>query len=776
MARVRFRVSNAVRQGLLPGGPAIVLMSIGAVTQAALAQDAGEQNDTGLQEVVVTAQRTRQNLLDVPLSLQAATGEQLQDLNIRNIADLQFTSPGFFVSESSGYTQIFVRGIGNSIFVGADPSVATYIDDVPRVYGSMVNSLLDIDRTELLKGAQGGLYGRNATGGVLNIITHQPDTEHFDGEARASYGEYNTRSAAGYVNVPLNDKIAFNASVEGDYHDPYIRNVQPPNPYTAAMFPGGSFLGNAATTAAALNSSIAAPPGGYANQNFLATDAKVLLKANDDFKITVAGDYADKHDSSGNAIVSTTPVFEQAALAGSLASLLGANPQLPPGFVTTPPKFALQAIGNAPVDTVDDGGSITAAWNAPGFDLTSISAYRFNHTSLITLPQLPPQASAVVEFHRRYFYQELRAVSKDSGPFHWLGGATYLATHVQGLTAVTIPPVVPNLPLGGTVDRVKDWSGYLQGGYDITAALNLTASGRYVHETNNATYSLPPSPATGFVETKFLPSATLSYKFDGGGNVYARWARGFKAGGINPTTPPQAFPDPYTEGGIFKGEQVDTYEVGYRVPLLEHTLDLTTAIFDNEYKDIQTTVHVQAAYANSILEGIVNVGSARTWGAEESLNWKVINPLTVGVSAGYLNAKYTDFVVTNSTVLVPFDYSGHTMINSPKFQLSLTASLDRPLTDRLHLVGSLLESYTDKTIFIQSGLPGVLPDADGPAYWITNARLGIRTSDGKYEISAYANNLFNTAYYTYGTSAAATGNALIWGNPRVVGGEIDIKF
>src|SRR5262249_17965893 len=154
-------------------------------------------------------------------------------------------------------TQIFIRGIGNSVFVGADPSVATYIDDVPRIYGSMVNQLIDVDRVEVLKGAQGGLYGRNATGGVVNVVTRQPQTDTLAANGLVDYGELNTLRAAGYVNIPLTDKIALSLAAERDSHDPYVRNISTDTaPYTAAMFPGGSLLGTAQQTADYFNSGV----------------------------------------------------------------------------------------------------------------------------------------------------------------------------------------------------------------------------------------------------------------------------------------------------------------------------------------------------------------------------------------------------------------------------------------------------------------------------------------------------------------------------------------
>ena len=153
------------------------ILALAAISVPAFAQSTAADDNSNPNDIIVTAQRTSQKLMDVPLAIVAQSSEQLQNNGIKQITDLQFTTPGYNVSDSNGYTQVFIRGVGNAIFVGADPSVATFIDDVPRIYGSMVNNFVDVDRVEVLKGAQGGLYGRNATGGVINIITKQPSTD-----------------------------------------------------------------------------------------------------------------------------------------------------------------------------------------------------------------------------------------------------------------------------------------------------------------------------------------------------------------------------------------------------------------------------------------------------------------------------------------------------------------------------------------------------------------------------------------------------------------------
>jgi iron complex outermembrane receptor protein len=757
------------------------VLGLAVLASPAFAQQAAESPTAGatVQEIVVTAQRQSQNLLSVPLSISAATGEQLQRAGIQDLTALQFTTPGFVPQTSSGYTQLYIRGIGNSIFVGADPSVATFIDDVPRIYGSMVQNFINVDRVEVLKGAQGGLYGRNATGGVVNIITKQPTTDGFHADARVSYGEKNTIKAAADANLPINDKMALTFAFDREVHDPYVKNLTSANPYTAAMFPNGSFLGTPAQTAAVLNSGTK-PPHGIANGDFWAYDTKLLVKPTDNFKITFAADYSRKHDSDGNQIFAGDSQY-LAGFASGVFGAFGIDTAFPANFFQgSDGKYTAQR--GIPVYTwlTDYGTSATAVWSLPKVDLTSITAYRAQQTDFLEdLAASPvPLVDVLVQNRKWFFYQEVRAVGHDTGRFHWLGGATYLRNDFHGWNHTdTLPPLVTS-EATHVVDTVKNWSVYGQVGYDITDALNLTVSGRYVHETNTADFTdpVPQASSASLTEHKFLPSATLSYKLDGGGNVYARFAEGFKAGGVNPVAPPIVFPDP-SLGSQFKPENVKTYEVGYRAPLFDHRVQVTAAAFYNDYKNLQVSAHSTAAHPEVFL-AIVNAGSARTYGAEGSVTWRVNHAITLGANAGYLNARYKTFSVQDNSpdpILANFNQDGQVMPNSPKWQLSFSGDLDQPINDQFRVVGNVLVSHLSSMVFLQSNLPGVLPEPGQPGYWLTNARLGLRTTDDRYGVALFANNLFNKGYLTYGSSNAL-GNQLTWGTPRIAGVEVTAKF
>src|SRR5690606_14164565 len=138
------------------------------------------------------------------------------------------------------------------------------------------------------------LYGRNATGGAVNIITRQPSTEAIAGTLRLAYGEKQTFQGSAYLNVPLSDTIAWSVTGERRSHHPYIKNLaRGTDAYTAAMFPGGSALGTAEQTAAVMNSGLVDKKG-YVNEDFWAVGSKLLFRPSDRFKLTIAGDYSKK--------------------------------------------------------------------------------------------------------------------------------------------------------------------------------------------------------------------------------------------------------------------------------------------------------------------------------------------------------------------------------------------------------------------------------------------------------------------------------------------------
>lgn len=756
----------------------VSLWSAGAEAEAVAEPQASaggvvDSSYRGLEEIIVTAQRRSENILAVPLSIQAFSGQHLETKQITTLTDLQFITPGYFSASSGGFTQLYIRGVGNSIFVGADPSVATYVDDVPHIWGSASQDLINVERVEVLKGAQGGLYGRNATGGVVNIVTRKPSMSELQADAVVSYGEKNTFRAAGYVNIPLSDKVAFSIAAERSTHDPYVRNENVQNPYTASMFTGTSLFGTPAETAAALNSQVGRLDLG--NRRFFALTGKLLIEPTSNLSITLAADYNNKDDTDGNQNTNLNPEVAQGFLNGFFGAF-GINANLPEGFLKGPSgKFRTTYGEQAAINTLKEhGGSGTIIWSLPGVDITSISAYR--HQSTVNLASAAATSVPIIlpnaVNERRFYFQELRFTSTFDGPLSFIGGASYLNNRAATDLAMTaFGTLVPTVVVGA-VTVTKNWSAYLQGTYDITDRLSVTGSGRYIRENSETDFALPTPSEFSLVQKKFLPAATISYKI-GDGNVYVRYARGFKAGGVNPITPPEIFPSP-EDGAIFKSEQVDTFEAGFRQSFLDRRLQSTTAIFYNDYRDLQYNARANEAYSATVVLAITNGDSARSYGVEQSFVYRVLPELTLNVSGGYLNAKYKDFKLQGNPVLSDFDLSGQQMINAPKWQFNFGADLDQPLNDDVRLVGGIMTSHLSTIRFQQTVLPGVMPDSAQPAYWLTNMRLGLEIQD-RYGISLTARNVFNKGYYVFGNSNPF-GTVVTWGNPRIIGISLTAKY
>lgn len=776
--------------------------AVAAATPAAAAPPttataAAEQTSVStLDAIMVTAQRRQQNLLDVPFSLTAITREQLQSSGIKSVTDLRYNTPGLITNTGSGYTQTFIRGIGNRIQIGADPSVTSFIDDVPRMYASLVDDLGNVDRVEILKGAQGGLYGRNATAGVINIITRQPDPEAFAADVRLGYGSMNTVTGSGYLNFPLNESTAFDLAVSRRMHDDYVDNQAIANPY-------GSYAALSAADAAAYgdtgqhaylqaNPQVAelldsrARVSRINNQDESFVEGKLLF-IGDGFQVRLAADHTNKDDANGNA----WKTLNLPQVYGTYRALMNSggfgSARLPIDFIYPNGNYeAFQA--SAPVESYtkleDYGFSAKADIDMSGFQLTSISAFRWNQSDFRTdvTGSSVPSAGFLSGFHRENFYQELRAVSSGDGPFRWTAGATYYKEEIDNSTATML--------LGQTYAATKAVTGgngysvYFQGEYDINDKVSVIGSGRFVDDTKTAEFPaglvaiydpvnqvvVNGVPAPQFSDSdnisKFLPSLTVSYALDQGGTIYARWAQGMKTGGVNPMVHPAQTLNVLNALGP---EEVDTYEIGMRTAFLDRRVQFTSAIFYNDYRNLQV---LKSGYPG-LAAVYFNAGETRTFGADATLNWRVSDVFTVGVGAAYLDAKYTNFSSPGIPELrvAAFDVSGNRMILSPELQANLSADLNYPVSDNWNLVTSLLYAYNSK-YYTDDSNSNITAQ---PGYSMVNLRVGAEKSNGQFGTYLSVRNLLNKDYITWG-SLTPSAQVVQEGAPRIIMAQMEYRF
>lgn len=768
------------------------------------AQAASELNEGGamvsggLEEVIVTAQRRSQSVLEVPVSITAFTGKALEDTGIESLTDLKFTTPGYLTSTGSGYVQVYMRGIGNRVQIGADPSVTTFVDDTPRVYSSLVDDFSTVERVEVLKGAQGGLYGRNATAGVINIVTRKPDTQELAGEAKLSYGTKETANGSLYVNVPISDTMAMNFNVSRREHGDYLENKAIDKPYSkyaelseeeAAGFGDTGqheFLSGNPEIVQILDAPSHA--GDMADREYTYADGKLRYQG-ERLQLVLAADWSETEDTMGTTWKSVD--FNRTyATYGALMNSFGfGDAQLPidylyPSGSNKYGEFEAASSINAHNKIEDYGGSVTIDYEFDAFTLTSISSLRWNNSDFLNdvTGSAVPNAGFSAKFDRENFYQEIRAVSASDGNFRWLGGITYFDEEIDNYVQSILlgNGLRPTTNTTGT----EGYSYYLQGEYDLTDKLTGILSGRYIDESKYAdfpasvvavydptadtvTNGVPVASASyAFDTTKFLPAATLSYALDSGGTVYARWARGMKTGGANPMVHPA---QTLFELNGLEPEEVDTYEIGWRTNLMDGEAQFTSAVFYNDYQDLQV---IKSGYTG--LAGVYfNAGEAETYGAEAALTWQIAPYLTVSGNVGYLEAEYTDFQSEGIPDLkvAPFDVSGNRMILAPEWQGSLVADFEMPIGSNLDAVATVLYSYISEFYTDDRNIE----DTSQDAYSVVNLRFGARTSDGQYGAYVSVKNLFEEEYITWG-SAAPSAYSVQTGNPRIVTAELEVKF
>lgn len=386
------------RRPLLLAGAAAFAFSI---PTAALAQDAGGEEEAandGGNEIVVTATKREQTLQETPISVSVTSGETIEQAQIRDVLDLQTVAPSLRVSQlqNSSSSTFIIRGFGNGDNnFGIEPSVGVFIDGVFRSRSaSSLNDLANVQRIEVLNGPQSTLFGKNASAGVISVITREPQFE-FGGSIEAGYGNYNDIRIKGDITGPITDTIAF--SVDGSYNkrDGYGTIVN-------------------------LNEDVN-------ERNRWTARGQLLIEPSDDFKIRLIGDYSDIDEAC--CVVSTL-------VAGPTAPAVFAV-----GGALSTDFFSYDIFLNkVPENKVKNyGGSANVEWSTGPFTVTSITAYRelknfvdqdvdFTSADIV---------SEVRDQQVKTFTQEVRLASDFDGPFNFLLGGFYFDEKVDQASTLT---------------------------------------------------------------------------------------------------------------------------------------------------------------------------------------------------------------------------------------------------------------------------------------------------------------------------------------------------
>jgi iron complex outermembrane receptor protein len=594
---------------------------------------AGEGNKTvkaplELEQVVVTAEKRAEQAQDVPTSITAFSGMDVEDSRITTIQDLSLEVPNLFISNwgMRGNSFVFVRGIGA---VNNDPAIGFYVDGVNYMDSRVFDSnLFDIERIEVLRGPQGTLYGRNSLAGVVNIVTRKPGNAVNAG-VEQTIGDYGLFQTNIYARTPL------------------VKNEL--------------FLGISGGLE---------KRDGYSDNDYLDTDV-------------------DAHDSlSGRANLRWTPTGELDISLNVDGEDLddGAFPMAGLKDLRNNPRHvAYDTEGKNERQAM--GVSLRVEYEAPWLRVTSISAYRhYDDTAFNDQDFTPyPLATAYEDIDDEQFTQELRFASPDDGrDFKWMAGLYGFHTQQDHHLTMSFAPdvMLPGMGVDRKTDSDIPTSGgaiFGQGTFTLFKKLDLTAGLRYDYEESSIDHVIALESdgmdlgTTALDDSQssdaWLPKFQAAYHWTPDLMTYAGVARGYRSGGYN-----TGYLD--TADAAFDPEFSWNYELGFKSSWFGKRLILNTALFYIDLEDQQVVQLLPTA--DTVIR---NAGKSRSMGAEVEGKALLHEGLTFEAGFGYTDAEYVDY----EDALSGKDYAGNSTPLAPEYTYNLALQYRHPLTDKIGL-------------------------------------------------------------------------------------------
>jgi len=616
-----------------------------STNSAASAQTASQGSDP-LEEITVTANRRSENLQNVPIAITAVTATQFAQANITSTADIGMLVPGLNFQVGELNASPYIRGVGTSAAnVGADNSVQTYVDGVLiSGFNGGLQALNNIQQIEVDKGPQGTLFGRNTTGGVVNITTKTP-TQEFHSDSMVSYGNYNTLSATEYVTGGIAKGLAADlAAYYSNQGDGWGKN----------LFDGSDVYKE---NDKAIRTKWVYTPTEHDTLTFTA-DYSVLISSVMGAETIIPGTYTNW--GPGPTTAAQRPDMAAGVASGAIA----------PGFVTgLPTTHTPGSLYNVDV-AVDPyarwwqwGGSLKWNHDFGPVALNYIGAYRDYRENLIwnTSPTAGVQQVAGWGNQTTELSQELQVLSAPASPIHWVGGIFLLHDAVKYLD----PFFIEGSSIAGVTAPGSDFSRVNFYGEQTTLSYapygqvtfpipfvprtNLTLGARYTHDTKDVqgttTFNegplylgfLPPADQpeinVGSISgkdtfTKTTYRIALDHQFTDDVMAYVSYNTGFKSGGYNMIPPSNQAYNPETLGA---------WETGIKTEFLDRKVRLNASAFYYNWSDLQVTVYENTSAVT------VNAAKARLYGLDVDFQAKPTDALTISGGFELLKDYFTSY-------------------------------------------------------------------------------------------------------------------------------------
>ena len=708
------------------------VFSVGAGAQSPPEEGAEELDSNVLEEIIVRARRRNESLQDVPISITSFSEQDILLNRIRDLNDYFMRTPNvsFRDEGTRSNRDIGIRGVSN--IGGRIWPVAIYVDEINVVNGAQSNfccfssynqPLDDVQSIEVLRGPQGTYFGRNATGGAINITLNKPGPEYY-GQLNAELGKHNTWGLGGILNIPVNESFFLRGSVFYEESDGMIKNINPVG--------GGS---------------------GYENLN-LRLAARFL--PNDNVTIDLTAQYTEE-DTGATTLVATGILMGSSAFFLEAATGETEARDEVGGFY---PENKTRINQDFRVFHRNEYLTLSARleWDLGPVTVTSITG--LFQAELDFKKDLDFISDNILYFtdddESQSLSTELRVSSNGDGPIQWLVGGIYaedelnqtfcLCNGAFGLFGVPLDFKIDE----GNLDFNQDaWGIFGEVYWDINDQATLTVGGRYSNDevteiTGGIDFGEPRTPMAGTdTFTDFSPKIALTYDWTEGFTTYATVSKGYKTGGLQfnvtdflPITP-------------FDEEELWNYEVGLKGVWAEGRVAANLAIFHMDWTDMQV------GSSNAILNPdtglveffgfITNAASATSTGVEVDVRAIVAEGFQVGAAVGYLNAEFDDFTNANidgETV----DLTGYALPKAPEWTASADAHYNFKVGGQWEPFVRAEWAYRGQTTTdIRNVFLTDFPFHPA-GYAVTNLRLGAVIQN--YRIEAYINNLFDEDYYT----------------------------
>jgi iron complex outermembrane receptor protein len=749
-----------------------------ASASASPSATAGTTPDSGNGEIIVTAQRRSERLRDVPISITALNGDQLNKLHADNVSRLQFVTPGFTWGTQGSDSFPAIRGVRTSLVSAQnDPVIGFYIDGI---YQSRTQQqsipIFDVARIEVLRGPQGTLYGRNTFGGNVSVVTQEP-TRDLSMGLDFDKGNYNETRITGFVNYPVTDNLQVRVSGVFQKHDGYVHSTTP-----------GVVLDDDNENAERVN--VKWTP---------TSNVEVTLHAGtwrrDD---AGAGSYGYKvagtliNPATGYQSINGQPFAVNPSVPNGSPNVVGRDVGLPVTGGAWTNNWDYQPFEHIAEDYVSgqiaiDLGAATVksitgythfrAFRSADNDQSSKQFQAFGYGSGIQEPNTRANT----------FTEELQLASNGTSPFQYIAGLYYLhddifETYEQTVTDPFAVQAADGSFKESAALKTNAEAAYAQASYALVPdTLKIIGGIRYSHEKKTfafADYVGAPLGTfdftTPYSQSSGAPSfnsvtwhAGIQYTPDRNTMFYATASTGFESGGVNDTGGSPTIPSSYAP------QKVHAYEGGVKTRLLDGKVEFDGSVFYNKFDNLQINVYTpQVSYFGS-------AGKARSYGGEVALLTNPVPNMHIDVTLSFLNAKYTRYLsgnnffgASNGADPVSVNLAGFKIPQSPNFKSTVLASYDI----QLGKAGTITPSGTwlHSASYYTTDYNTVLDFQK--AYDKFDVSLRWTDASGKTYIEGYGENLTNRASLTSGVVGRMERIQVSYDAPRTYGVRLGTKF